>query len=148
MQVQALTLVQCDVPDSTNIADSLTLLFKQRLRPTLAGVPLLHMSCYRFITYQDDASVDRAFSAGPMHDLAGKKVEVKPATPRGSGPVGRGGGLLDRGPVGGYRGQPPGGGRSYPLPYAAGWPAIKHVLPSVPRAPGHIASLPSWSAAC
>ena len=34
--------------------------------------------------------MDQVFGGGPMHEISGKKVEVKPATPRGSGPQGRG----------------------------------------------------------
>lgn len=70
----------------------------------------------RFITYEDESAVDRVFGAGPMHDLVGKKVEVKPATPRGSGPQGRGA-LPDRGP-GGYRGLSPAGRGPYPAPFS------------------------------
>jgi hypothetical protein len=44
-----------------------------------------------FITYEDEAAVDRVFAKGRMHELAGKSVEVKRATPKGSGPAfGRG----------------------------------------------------------
>ena len=32
--------------------------------------------------------MEKVFAAGTMHDLAGKRVEVKTATPRGSGPMG------------------------------------------------------------
>lgn len=43
-------------------------------------------ACYagRFVTFDDDAAVDRVFQAGSMQTLAGKKVEIKPATPRSS----------------------------------------------------------------
>lgn len=34
------------------------------------------------------------FSEGSMQEISGKKVEVKTSTPKGSGPVGRGPGLL------------------------------------------------------
>jgi hypothetical protein len=34
------------------------------------------------------------FSAGSMQEINGKKVEVKAATPKGSGPIGRGPGLM------------------------------------------------------
>lgn len=30
--------------------------------------------------------MQRVFAAGPLHELAGKVVEVKAATPKGSGP--------------------------------------------------------------
>jgi heterogeneous nuclear ribonucleoprotein A1/A3 len=42
----------------------------------------------RFVTFDDDSSVDRVFAAGQMHDVAGKQVEVKSATPRGTGTAG------------------------------------------------------------
>lgn len=42
----------------------------------------------RFITFDDDSSVERVFGAGRMHTIGGKQVEIKPATPRGSGPAG------------------------------------------------------------
>ncbi|KIY99006.1 putative RNA-binding protein [Monoraphidium neglectum] len=48
---------------------------------------------FGFITFEEEASVHRVFNAGPMHELAGKRVEVKSATPKGSGPQGRGGGV-------------------------------------------------------
>jgi heterogeneous nuclear ribonucleoprotein A1/A3 len=45
--------------------------------------------------------VHKVFNAGPMHEVAGKRVEVKSATPKGSGPQGRGPpGALDGGPPG------------------------------------------------
>lgn len=60
---------------------------------------------FGFITFEEEESVEKVFSAGNMHELNGKKVEVKNATPKGSGPQGgRGGG---RGYVqgrGGYSG--------------------------------------------
>lgn len=36
--------------------------------------------------------MEKVFITGTMHDISGKRVEVKTATPRGSGPIGRGGG--------------------------------------------------------
>ncbi len=33
--------------------------------------------------------MEKVFAAGSMHELSGKKVEVKNATPKGSGPMGR-----------------------------------------------------------
>ena len=42
----------------------------------------------RFVTFEDDSAVERVFGAGRMHTIGGKSVEVKPATPRGSGPTG------------------------------------------------------------
>ncbi|KAK9838604.1 hypothetical protein WJX84_007643 [Apatococcus fuscideae] len=44
---------------------------------------------FGFITFEDEASVEQCFSAGSMHELGGKRVEVKTATPRGSGPMPR-----------------------------------------------------------
>ena len=44
------------------------------------------------MTFAEDASAEAVFAAGSMHDLGGKRVEVKPATPKGSGSVGRSGG--------------------------------------------------------
>lgn len=43
-----------------------------------------------FITFEEESSVIKVFQAGPMHEISGKKVEVKNATPKGSGPQGRG----------------------------------------------------------
>ena len=43
---------------------------------------------HRFVTFEDDSAVERVFGAGRMHTIGGKSVEVKPATPRGSGPTG------------------------------------------------------------
>ena len=45
---------------------------------------------HRFITFQEESSVAAVFAAGSMQELNGKRVEVKAATPKGSGPVGRG----------------------------------------------------------
>ena len=74
--------------------------------------------------------MDRVFGAGPMHDLAGKKVEVKPATPRGSGPQGRGI-LLERPPGGAFRGFPPGtsGRGAFPPAYGG---TVPHGQPGGP----------------
>jgi len=43
---------------------------------------------HSFVTFDSDAAAERALASGPEHELAGKRVEVKAATPRGSGPVG------------------------------------------------------------
>lgn len=51
---------------------------------------------YRFVTFEDDNAVEKVFTTGTMHDISGKRVEVKTATPRGSGPIGRA-----QGPAGG-----------------------------------------------
>lgn len=39
----------------------------------------------RFVTFEDDSAVEKVFAMGNMHELAGKRVEIKTATPRGSG---------------------------------------------------------------
>lgn len=44
---------------------------------------------FGFVTFEEESSVEKVFSSGTMHEISGKKVEVKNATPRGSGPVGR-----------------------------------------------------------
>lgn len=54
--------------------------------------PLTVSARYRFVTFEDDSAVEKVFTTGTMHDISGKRVEVKTATPRGSGPVGRGAG--------------------------------------------------------
>lgn len=43
---------------------------------------------FGFVTFEEESSVDSVFAAGSMHELNGKKVEVKNATPKGSGPQG------------------------------------------------------------
>lgn len=65
---------------------------------------------FGFVTFAEESSVEKVFAAGQMHELGGKQVEVKSATPKGSGPQsGRGGG---RGAVAGYGRGPYGqGGR-------------------------------------
>ncbi len=48
------------------------------------------MQC-RFITYDEEGAIEKVFAQGRMHELAGKSVEVKRATPKGTGPsLGRG----------------------------------------------------------
>ncbi|KAK9811511.1 hypothetical protein WJX72_005089 [[Myrmecia] bisecta] len=75
---------------------------------------------FAFLTFEDEAAADKVFAAGSMHEVSGKMVEVKPATPRGSGPVGHGGagpsGLLP--PY--ARGAGP--GRGYAGAYSGGYP--------------------------
>ncbi|EFN53389.1 hypothetical protein CHLNCDRAFT_36600 [Chlorella variabilis] len=77
---------------------------------------------FGFVTFAEDASAESVFAAGTMHDLGGKKVEVKPATPKGSGslsrPSGSGGGSGAR-PGGGG-----GGGRQMPPFAGGGGPAL------------------------
>jgi hypothetical protein len=77
----------------------------------------------RFITFEEDAAVERVFAAGPMQELGGKRVEIKHATPKGAGSLGgsrtggpdRGGGSGSGAGAGGVRGQ--GYGRAAPLPF-------------------------------
>jgi heterogeneous nuclear ribonucleoprotein A1/A3 len=40
---------------------------------------------FGFITFQEEDAVDRVFTAGTMHEINGKRVEVKTATPKGTG---------------------------------------------------------------
>lgn len=72
----------------------------------------------RFITFDDESSVERVFTAGSMQELGGKKVEVKAATPKGSGPQGpsrfSGRGAFPAAAAAG-RGFP--GGRAFPAEY-------------------------------
>lgn len=42
---------------------------------------------FGFVTFEEDASAERAYAVGSMHDVGGKQVEVKPATPKGTGPT-------------------------------------------------------------
>lgn len=72
---------------------------------------------FGFVTFEEEEAVQKVLENGQMHELGGKQVEVKNATPKGSGPQmgGRnsgyngGGGGGGRGPAGG-RGY---GGRGY-----------------------------------
>lgn len=57
---------------------------------------------FGFVTFERDSSVEQVFSMGSMHELSGKRVEVKSATPRGSGPVASRG-LIDQRLWGGPR---------------------------------------------
>jgi len=41
---------------------------------------------FGFVTFEDEESVQRVFAAGPMQQVGAKQVEVKSATPKGSGP--------------------------------------------------------------
>ena len=51
---------------------------------------IIEMQC-RFITYDEEGAIEKVFAQGRMHELAGKSVEVKRATPKGTGPsLGRG----------------------------------------------------------
>ncbi len=62
-----------------------------------------------FVTFAEDASAEAVFAAGSMHDLGGKRVEVKPATPKGSGSLARPSGSSSAPPRPGGGG---GGGRA------------------------------------
>lgn len=90
---------------------------------TLLWLPLFPLCTYapRFITFAEESSVAAVFGAGSMQEINGKRVEVKAATPKGSGPVGRGaamGPMAGRGMGYAYppRGMLPG---RYPADY--GW---------------------------
>jgi len=41
---------------------------------------------FGFVTFEEDSSAQEVFEVGTMHELGGKRVEVKPATPKGTGP--------------------------------------------------------------
>ena len=80
--------------------------------------------------------MDDCFNYGSHHELAGKKVEVKSATPRGSGPVGPSTG---RGPIGqrGLLPERPGfgprQGQAYPFPGQMGSPHYGMQFPAMAR---------------
>lgn len=57
--------------------------------PPTACASACPLSLRSFVTFAEDASAEAVFAAGSMHDLGGKRVEVKPATPKGSGSLGR-----------------------------------------------------------
>ena len=40
---------------------------------------------FGFVTFEEDISAEKVFEIGTMHEIGGKKVEVKAATPKGSG---------------------------------------------------------------
>lgn len=50
------------------------------------------MAC-RFVTFESEEAVAKVFEAGQMHRVGGKQVEVKSATPKGSGPQAGGRGM-------------------------------------------------------
>eukprot|EP00878_Enallax_costatus_P017996 GHUV01018922.1.p1 GENE.GHUV01018922.1~~GHUV01018922.1.p1 ORF type:complete len:230 (+),score=48.72 GHUV01018922.1:339-1028(+) len=87
---------------------------------------------FGFVAFEDEASVQAVFAAGSIQEISGKRVEVKTATPKGSGPIGRGPGLL----LGQRLGMPGAAvaGR-YPegmTPYGMG-PAGYHPMPGAER---------------
>lgn len=59
---------------------------------TVAEVQIMvdHMSGrsrgFGFVTFEEDGAAERVFEAGLMHEILGKRVEVKHATPKGTGP--------------------------------------------------------------
>ncbi|PNW75795.1 hypothetical protein CHLRE_12g560300v5 [Chlamydomonas reinhardtii] len=66
---------------------------------------------FGFVTFAEEPSVEKVFAAGQMHELGGKQVEVKSATPKGSGPqAGRGAGRGAVSAGGAYGGRGYGGG--------------------------------------
>ncbi|GLI59205.1 hypothetical protein VaNZ11_001041 [Volvox africanus] len=66
---------------------------------------------FGFVTFGEESSVEKVFAAGQMHELGGKQVEVKSATPKGSGPQSGRGGPRGTASAGGYGGRGYGGGR-------------------------------------
>lgn len=71
-------------------------------RPCPPALPFI-----RFITFEEDEAVEKVFAAGSMQELGGKRVEIKQATPKGTGGGGMGGG--GGGGAAGPRGAGPGG---------------------------------------
>ncbi|KAI3436074.1 hypothetical protein D9Q98_002132 [Chlorella vulgaris] len=74
---------------------------------------------FGFVTFAEDSSAENVFAAGTMHDLGGKKVEVKPATPKGSGSLGRPGAGSGSSVRPGGGAAMPGGSRQMP-PFGGG----------------------------
>ena len=103
--------------------------------PACAVSLTLPLPC-SFVTFEEESSVDDCFNYGSHHELAGKKVEVKSATPRGSGPVGPSTG---RGPIGqrGLLPERPGfgprQGQAYPFPGQMGSPNYGMQFPAMAR---------------
>ena len=80
--------------------------------------------------------MDDCFNYGSHHELAGKKVEVKSATPRGSGPVGPSTGrgpIGQRGPLPERPGFGPRQGQAYPFPGQMGSPNYGMQFPAMAR---------------
>lgn len=71
-----------------------SILHVQQLTATTLGTIRINHTACRFVAFEDEASVQAVFAAGSIQEIAGKRVEVKTATPKGSGPIGRGPGLL------------------------------------------------------
>ncbi|KAK2076615.1 hypothetical protein QBZ16_005375 [Prototheca wickerhamii] len=80
-----------------------------------AQIMLDHMSGrsrgFGFVTFAEDVSAERVFAAGAMHELKGKRVEVKPATPKGSTAPALGAGASAPPPPAGAPGAAPGAAR-------------------------------------
>ena len=80
--------------------------------------------------------MDDCFNYGSHHELAGKKVEVKSATPRGSGPVGPSTGrgpIGQRGPLPERPGFVPRQEQAYPFPGQMGPPNYGMQFPAMAR---------------
>lgn len=101
---------------------------------------------FGFVTFDDETSVDAVFEAGSMHEISGKRVEVKSATPKGSGPQGRGPGPAFMGRNGMAGGG--GGGRGF----SAGGRGYGYGMQQYPgyQMPGEVGGGSShcWSHAC
>lgn len=100
------------------------------------AVPLTLLLPCSFVTFEEESSVDDCFNYGSHHELAGKKVEVKSATPRGSGPVGPStgrGSIGQRGPLPERPGFGPRQGQAYPFPGPMGTPNYSMQFPAMAR---------------
>ncbi|GAB4821804.1 hypothetical protein N2152v2_008850 [Parachlorella kessleri] len=89
---------------------------------------------FGFVTFEEDAAVERVFAAGSMQELGGKRVEIKHATPKGAGSQASSSSVTSGSRLGGVTGgaaavvlgpgsSPAAAGRGYgraaaPLPYA------------------------------
>ena len=78
---------------------------------------------FGFVTFDEDDSAEKVFDYGNMHELGGKRVEVKAATPKGSGsqagrqqPSGRGSSEYDQASMSAYTTGVPGGAAYPPYP--------------------------------
>ena len=84
------------------------------------------------MTFAEDASAENVFATGTMHDLGGKKVEVKPATPKGSGSLARPAGGAPSGRPGPGAGASGAGGRAMPPFGGPGGPGSAAMFGSPP----------------
>ncbi|PSC76786.1 heterogeneous nuclear ribonucleo 1 [Micractinium conductrix] len=87
---------------------------------------------FGFVTFAEDASAENVFATGTMHDLGGKKVEVKPATPKGSGSLARPAGGAPSGRPGPGAGASGAGGRAMPPFGGPGGPGSAAMFGSPP----------------